>query len=359
MQRFAGYIFFLWLLCSCVIGPARGAESQRAFDFSGLLTGQSPSNTVSTVTGAGGPGRWEVVADDVETAFPTVTGQSPASAKRKVLAQTSRDATDERFPLLILGDEIYEDFTFSARVKLVEGKAERMAGLAFRIQDERNYYVVRASALGNTFRFYKFIDGMRSDPIGPEIAIASGVWHEITVECRANRIRCLLNGKEAMPELTDASHLISRGRVGLWTKSDSVSYFTDVRIGYQQRVTRAESLVAEAMKQYSRLLGVQMFGRGPGEPMRRLAGQGEFGTREEPGSVETSVIEQGTVFHGKVDGKSVVTLPLRDRNGDPIAAVRVVSRSFKGQTEANAIAVSMPVVQLMKGRVLSYRELVE
>ena len=38
----------------------------------------------------------------------------------------------------------------------------------------------------------------RSDPVGPEIEIPKGTWHEIAVECKGNRIRCLLNGKEAM-----------------------------------------------------------------------------------------------------------------------------------------------------------------
>jgi hypothetical protein len=357
MQRSVGFLFLVLLAVSA---PVSAAERERVFDFSTLLLGQSPSNMTSTVTGAGGPGRWEAVADAVETAFPSVTGLSGAAAKRNVLAQTSRDATDERFPLLILGDEVYDDFTFSARVKMVDGKAERMAGLAFRIQDEKNYYVVRASALGNTFRFYKFVNGARSEPVGPEIPIPSGVWHEITVECRANRIRCRLNGKETIPELTDASAIIPRGRVGLWTKSDSVSYFTDVRVSFRPRQTTAEALIAEAMARNPRLLGLQMFGQtGAGQPVQWLAGHGELGVTNQTGTVEANVIEQGTVYFGKVDGKAVVTLPLRNHNGDPIAAVRVVSRSFRGQTEANALAVATPIVKQMQGRARSLQELLQ
>jgi hypothetical protein len=334
------------------------AERERTYDFSLLPVGQAPSNTTSTVSGEGGPGRWEVVADEVDTAFPPLSGLSPASAKRHVLAQLSRDPTDERFPLLVFNDEVYDDFVFSARVKMVDGQVERMAGLAFRIQDERNYYVVRASALGNTFRFYKFVDGVRSPPIGPEVPIAAGVWHEITVECRGNRIRCRLDGKELIPELTDTS--FARGRVGLWTKSDSVSYFSDVRIGYRQRQSKVEQLVAEAKARYPRLLGIQVYGRAvPGEPVRWLAGTGDAGIGLDPGPVETDVIEQGKVYFGKVDGKAVVTLPLRDRNGDPMAAVRVVSRSFAGQTQANAVGISTPVLRLMQGRALSFQDLVE
>jgi hypothetical protein len=46
-----------------------------------------------------------------------------------------------------------------------------------------------------------------------------------------------------------------------------------------------------------------------------------------------------------------VTLPLRDRNGDSVAAVRVKMKSFKGQTEENAILRALPVVKQMQERV--------
>ncbi len=91
-----------------------------------------------------------------------------------------------------------------------------MAGIAFRIQDENNFYVLRASALGNSFRFYKVVQGERSAPIGPQINIPGGAWHEMTVVCKGNQIRCSLNGKELIPALTDNS--FPAGKIGFWTK---------------------------------------------------------------------------------------------------------------------------------------------
>jgi hypothetical protein len=50
---------------------------------------------------------------------------------------------------------------------------------------------------------------------------------------------------------------------------------------------------------------------------------------------------------------------LRDRNGDIIAAVRVVMKSFIGQTEANALARATPIVREMQLRVQSFADLAE
>ena len=113
-----------------------------------------------------------------------------------MLAQLAQDPADEHFPLLIYEGETIGDFTLTTRFKTVKGVVEQMAGIAFRIQNETNYYVVRASSLGNTFRFYKVLNGQRGPLVGPEVPIPSGVWHELTVECKGNAIRCLLNGKE-------------------------------------------------------------------------------------------------------------------------------------------------------------------
>jgi hypothetical protein len=43
-------------------------------------------------------------------------------------------------------------------------------------------------------------------------------------------------------------------------------------------------------------------------------------------------------------------MPLRDRNGEPVAAVRFVMKSFKGQTEENALVRALPVLQDMQRR---------
>ncbi len=188
------------------------AAAERQFDFSAFPQNQTPPGFRSAVTGNGKPGDWKVIVDEAPTPASSPAAQAPG-LKQAVLAQLAQDPTDEHFPLLIFEDKIFGDFAITTRFKTVRGVTEQMAGIAFRIQNETNYYVVRASSLGNSFRFYKVVDGERSTPIGPQIPIASGLWHELSVACKGNQIRCLLNGKEVIPPLQDSSFSSGKIRV--------------------------------------------------------------------------------------------------------------------------------------------------
>src|SRR5258708_5359454 len=166
------------------------------FDFGALPLDQAPPGFRSAVAGEGKPGDWRIIMDEVPPLLPPLTPQAPLVAKKAVVAQLAQDPADEHFPLLIFDAEAYRDFTLTTRFKTVRGQKEQMAGIAFRIQDEKNYYVVRASSIGNTFRFYKVVNGERQTLIGPETPVPSGVWHELSVACNGNQIRCLLDGRE-------------------------------------------------------------------------------------------------------------------------------------------------------------------
>src|ERR1051325_7209800 len=188
---------FLWILALLPL-PVLAAE--RKFDFNALREGQIPPGFRSAVTGQGRPGDWKMILDDAPSAFPSLSSPVAAVTKRAVIAQLAQEPTDEHFPLLIFEDEIFADFTLTTRFKTIAGEKERMAVLAFRIQNETNYYVVRASSLGNTLRFYKVVNGERSLPLGRDVPIPSGIWHELSVESKGNQIRCLLNGMELIPQ---------------------------------------------------------------------------------------------------------------------------------------------------------------
>src|SRR5258708_21929662 len=178
------------LLLGLVLIAGRLSAAERAFDFSTMPTNQPPTNSVSNVAGEGKPGDWKVLMDEVPLA--SIDSNSPVMAKKSVVGQLASDATDEHFPLLILGGDTYGDFTFTARVKIVDGVTEQITGIAFRIQDEKNFYVLRVSALGHNVLFYKLVNGMRGDLFGPRMDIRKGQWQELSVEWRGNRILCLL-----------------------------------------------------------------------------------------------------------------------------------------------------------------------
>jgi hypothetical protein len=296
--------------------------------------------------------------DDVPPLMAPLTPQAPTLSKRAVLAQLSQDPADEHFPMLILEDETYSDFTLTTRFKTVRGATEQMAGIAFRIQNETNYYVLRASSLGNTFRFYKVVNGVRGTVIGPETPIPAGGWHSLGIECEGNKIKCTLDGQQLIPTITDTS--FGKGRIGYWTKSDSVSYFADTRIVYQPHEVPAQVLVRATAKKYGRLLGLRMYVAGKAPGTTRLVASKNESEIGKPGTeTELNVIRHSTIYYGKGQESVTVTLPLRDRNGETIAAVAVVMRSFTGQTEQNALARAVPILRDMQEQSRTLQDLLE
>ncbi len=349
---------FILLTVAVSGSAARGAE--RWFDFSDLPEGKPPAGFASVLTGSGSPGDWQVVQADAPTAFQPLTGNAPRAGKRGVLAQLSTDATEERFPALIFGEEVFGDFTFTTKFKCVDGKEEQMAGVAFRYQDAKNYYVIRASGLGNNVRFYKFVNGDRSAPIGPEVPIARGVWHELTVECKGNQIRCLLNGKEAIPTLTDNSFAF--GKLGFWTKSDSVSHFADAKVSYTPRETLAMALVREFFEKKTSISEVVIYmAKGTGQELRVVASRDEKLLGTSGGELEKHVIAKNVMYSGSDKARDLflVTLPMHDRNGEVIAAVRVEMKPTIGQSGQNAMLRAMPIVKQMEQRFKEAKDLVE
>ena len=343
---------------------AQGAE--KVLDFRTDAVDRPPQGFQSMVAGLGGKGDWRVVLDDVPSLMPSIspisasanTNARPAT-RRPVVAQLARDKTDEHFPLLVYDEETFGDFSVTTRFKLVDGKEEQMAGLAFRLQDEKNFYYIRASALGNTFNFYKVVNGVRGPPTGNTIPIAKGVWHELFIECKGTRIRALLDGKEALPTLEDRT--FSGGKLAFWTKSDSVSYFADTVITYKPRETLAQLLVRDAYKQFPKLLGLQIYAHTEQQtgPLRVVASLNATDVGQTAPQEAGDVISKQGYFYGKNSGSVMLTLPLRDNSGDKVAAVRLVMKSFPGQTEKNAVARAMPVVQGMEVRIQTWQDLIQ
>lgn len=334
---------------------AFGAELR--LDFQDAPTNQPPPGFRATLAGNGKPGEWRVLLEELPPLIAAAT-PGPATDRRPVLAQLSRDPTDERFPLLIYEEQSFDDFTLVTRFKTVGGAVEQMAGIAFRVQDEKNFYVVRASSLGNTFKFYRVVNGQRDVPIGPDLEISKGVWHELRLECRGNAFDCWLNGKQVIPTLND--NTFASGKIAFWTKSDSVSYFGDTRIVYKPKEVPAQGLVRGALERYPRLRGLQIFIRQSDNAGTRLIASADPAQVGQPGgNVEADVIARDVTYYGKENGEVQVTLPLHDRNGESIAAVRVIMKSFPGQTEQNALARALPIVKRMEGQVRTAKDLVD
>jgi len=347
-------------VCLCIsLGlPVAGAEIK--INFGDYSQGQSLTNDFESARAGGGrPGDWKIVTDEMPSAFkPLLPSTAPTINHISILAQVDTDPTDSRFPMLVYDKETFKDFTMTTRFKILSGVAEQMAGIVFHYQNQSNFYVVRVSALGHNLRFYKYINGQIVDPSLPVVAnIASGSWHTMTVQCQGNQINCWLDDKMALP--VQSTMTLVSGKVGFWTMSDSLTHFGDSMITYNPEVPMAQLLVQNVMDQEPRILELRIYTLDKsGKPhiiaSNAAAEVGKAGTDAEKGA-----IKDGSIFFGRGRGTVAVTMPLTDRNGDPVAAVRVELKSFLGETRDTALTRARMIVSRMQSQVLSSQDLLQ
>jgi hypothetical protein len=196
-------------------GPV-SAQVTRRIDFEGDTIGAPPSGIASALTGGGPPPAWKIVEDATSPAGP------------KVLAQTSADRTDHRFPLAIFERPAAVNVDVRLRFKAVAGREDRAAGIAVRLRDPDNYYVVRANALEDNVRLYRIVGGDRVQFAGAAAKVASNAWLELRIRVEGDRFEVFFEGRGLYKAIDKTFG--APGRVALWTKSDSVTYFDDVEI---------------------------------------------------------------------------------------------------------------------------------
>jgi hypothetical protein len=169
----------------------------------------------------------------------------------------------------------------------------------------------------------------------------------------------VLNGKHELPvQEQKGDH---NGKIAFWTKSDSVSYFAETRIIYRPRVTLAQTMVQDALKKHPRLLDLQIFAATITNANEfRIVASKDVKELGQPAPTGTKdVIDGKGYYYGKDSGSVQVIMPLQDWNGDTVAAVKILMKTFPGQTEKNAFARATPILKDMSGRVQSARALVE
>jgi hypothetical protein len=343
-------VVLFWAFAALAL-PAWAEE--RVFNFTEFPLNQTPPGFRSALVGAGKPGEWKVIPDPAGPAESAV-----APTNRAVLAQLATERVDDHFPLLIFDGETYGDFKFTTRFKIVSGQVGQMAGVVFRYQDEKNHYVLLVSTLDGRFWFFKVANGARGPLIGPKVTISRDEWHELGVECMGNQIRCFLDGTNLIPTMGDNS--FSRGRVGFLTKSDTIGHFTDAKVVYTPRDILAQTLVRSALKEYPRVVDLQLFAARPGsKELLVIAAKDEKTMGQPGGTTEQAVVGQDVPYHARTKTTAIVTLPLHDRNGEPIAAVRIELKTFAGQTEENAVVRAQTVLRHIQARVRSLEELLQ
>lgn len=219
MKRLAAAIL-ISLFSAC--GPL--AAQSIDFESSGTA-GSVPKDFSVATTGRGQEAVW---------ALQDVAG---APSGKLAVAQKSNDATDNRFPVLVYDKVTAQDADISVKFKPVSGANDRAAGLVWRYVDKNNYYIVRANALEDNVVLYIVKDGRRTDlPVkgkgrtyGAKVPpIAKDGWSTLAVSVKGNNFKVSFNG-QSLYEVEDNT-FTKAGKIGLWTKADSVMLFDDLKI---------------------------------------------------------------------------------------------------------------------------------
>lgn len=190
-----------------------GVQGGTVYNFDDGNVAQFPVGWSHDRTGDGQLGNWVIMKD------------TTAPSRPNVLAQTSQDETDYRFPVTVLDSPSYTDLELSVKFKAINGSVDQGAGLVWRYRNINNYYVVRANALEDNVNLYKVVDGRRRQIEGLNTKVSTNQWHTLAVEAKGDTLECYFDGKRLF-EKNDAT-FAGPGKIGLWTKADSYILFDD------------------------------------------------------------------------------------------------------------------------------------
>jgi len=194
------------------------SHAQRAttqVNIAGMQPGVAPPDFAFALTGKGPISAWKVVPD-------------PTAAAQKAIAQTSQDRTDYRFPLAIYQPVSPRNVDVMVRFKPVSGSVDQAGGIAVRLADPDDYYVVRANALEDNVRFYRVVNGSRQQIQGANTKVAANQWHTLGLRAEGERFTVSFDGKPLFT--AEDKTFANPGKVALWTKADSVTHFDTISI---------------------------------------------------------------------------------------------------------------------------------
>ena len=208
------------LFAMIVTTMATTLAAAETVNFDDMKAGVPPPGWTATQTGSGSA-KWSVEKDDSAPSKPNVLKQSGQAP----------------FPVCFKNDTNLKDGFVEAKFKPVAGKGDQAGGVIWRVRDSNDYYIARANALEGNVVVYKTANGKRSSldiagrkgGYGVKETVASGQWHTLRVEFAGNHFKLIFDGKHLF-DVEDTT-FTEAGKVGVWTKADSVTLFDDFSYG--------------------------------------------------------------------------------------------------------------------------------
>ena len=164
------------------------------------------------------------------------------------------------YPVAVLkGVDSFSNGTISLKFKTVGGDADRCSGILFNVKSNGDWLSIRYNDTENNVALWEFHNGIRR-PVKfsdreKKFMLDRNQWHELKMTVDQASFKAWLDGELAlehtfgsqpgsgrngappnadlMPENNAVLRPPVAGRIGLWSKTDSTSYFKDYVVSEQ------------------------------------------------------------------------------------------------------------------------------
>jgi len=188
-------------------------------------------------------GNWSIVDDGGKKVLGVDGRQWLRGQPANSLAHTARAIYGSRheefidnvkafayFPYAVAKDvNDFHDGEISIRFKLVAGQLDQCAGILFNLKSNGDYLTVRFNAKEDNVVLWTFNKGKRKfvKKGSENVPLQMNTWHTLQISVHGTNLQGSLDGKHLL-DFTLAEPV--SGRIGVWSKTDSVSYFDDYTV---------------------------------------------------------------------------------------------------------------------------------
>jgi hypothetical protein len=158
------------------------------------------------------------------------------------------------FPVAVLrAVPSFSNGTIAVKFKTISGDADRASGILFNVKTNGDWLAIRYNDTENNVALWEFHNGIRR-PVKfsdreKKFMLDRSQWHELSMTVQGADFRAWLDGTPALdytlgsmpgpgrggaaphPDLVPANNPVLQpplnGRIGLWAKTDSTSFFKD------------------------------------------------------------------------------------------------------------------------------------
>lgn len=195
---------------------AETASPALVWNFDREQPGTLPSEfSIGTLFDGRPAGDWQILATD------------RAKSPPHVFAQVMGKGAEHAYKVVLLKEVIASDLNLEVSFLPIQGRADMGGGLIWRATDDRNYFLARANPLEQNIRVYRVEKGVRHLLQNFDQTIDVRQWHTLRVTHRGCRVNIFYDDKQVFDLCDKTFH---DGMIGLWTKSDAVTYFDNLRL---------------------------------------------------------------------------------------------------------------------------------